>query len=224
MSAHSKRRGAGLAGGIAILAAICLVSGLGVALLYVKMEPDIEANQQAVFDSSLEIVLGNEGTRGVVGEYPPNTAQEDKVYVMHTPTGVLYAAMGSVRGYQSEVKVLVSVEAKAPGAPVAEDAPIRTMDIVSSEETPGLGENAKAVEQDVSFWAALTGARSRPKRPKFQAQFTGRTLDDLVVVKQTTDKNIEAVTGATITSTAATNAAREAIQKIIQRTAEVYGK
>ncbi len=224
MSVHSKRRGAGLAGGIAILAAICLVSGLGVALLYVKMEPEIEANQQAVFDSTLAIVLGTEGTRGLVGDYPAGTPQEDKVYVMQTPSGVFYAATGSVRGYQSEVKVLVSVKADGPDRPVTEAAPIRTMAIVSSEETPGLGENAKAVEQDVSFWAALTGARSKPKRPAFQAQFSGRSLDDLVVVKQKTDKNIEAMTGATITSTAATNAARQAIEKIIKRTAEVYGK
>jgi Na+-translocating ferredoxin:NAD+ oxidoreductase RnfG subunit len=224
MSADRKRLGAGLAGGVAILAAICLVSGLGVGLLYVKMKPAIDANQQAVFDSALAEVIGTEGTRSVVGDYPAETPQEDIVYVMKTPSGVLYAAMGSVLGYQSQVKVLVSVKADAPDKPVGEDPVIHTMAVVSSEETPGLGENVKAVSQDVSFWAALTGARSAPKRPWFQAQFSGRRLSDLVVVKQKTNDKIEAITGATITSTAATNAARQAIEKIIKRTAEVYGK
>ncbi len=224
MSAHSKRRGAGLAGGIAILAAICLASGLGVGLLYVKMAPDIEKNQQAVFDGALDTVLGTEGTRGVVGDYPTDTARETEVFVQKTPDGVLYAATGSAFGYQSQVQVLVSVKADAPDKAVTKAAAIHALDVYASQETPGLGENAKAVEQDVSFWAAMTGKRSTPKRPKFQAQFTGRTLDDLVVVKQPTDTNIEAITGATITSRAATNAAKQAIEKIIKRTAEVYGQ
>jgi electron transport complex protein RnfG len=224
MSTHSKRRGAGLAGGVAILAAICLVSGLGVGLLYVKMEPAIQANQQAVFDSTLAEVLGTEGTRSTVGDYPPGTSTDDIVYEMKTPTGALYAAMGSHHGYQSEVKVLVSVAAAKPGTPVGDDPVIHTMAVVSSEETPGLGENVKAVQQDVSFWAMLTGGRSKATRPWFQEQFSDKKLSDLVVVKKKTAENIEAMTGATITSKATTEAVKEAVQKIIKRTAEVYGK
>ncbi len=224
MSAQSKRRGAGVAGGIAILAAICLASGLGVGLLYVKMKPAIEKNQKAVFDEALNVVLGTKGTRSEVGEYPETTPQDQKVYVAKTPDGVLFAAMRGAFGYQSQVNVLVSVKAQAADKPVGKDPVIYRMTIVSSQETPGLGESAKAVQQDVSFWAALTGKRSTPKRPWFQAQYSNKRLSDLKVVKQKGTDNIEALTGATITSRAATKATRDAIEAIIKRTAEVYGQ
>jgi len=224
MSAHRERQNAGLFSGVAILAAICLVSGLGVGLLYVKMKPSILANQRAVFDSTLAIVLGEDAQRAEVGEYPDGTPPEERVYVVNGPSGVLYAAMGSVRGYQSDVKVLVSVRADSAGAPLGEDPVIHRMAVVSSEETPGLGENVKAVQQDVSIWAALTGAQSRAKRPWFQEQFTGKRLSDLTVEKRRDTDKIAAMTGATITSTAATDAARQAVRKIIERTREVYAQ
>jgi len=224
MTADREQQGARLLPGVAILTAICLVSGLGVGLLYVKMKPSILANQQAVFDSTLAVVVGEGAERVEVGEYPAKTLPEDRVYVVNGPSGVLYAAMGSVRGYQSDVKVLVSVRADSAGAPLGADPVIHRMAIVSSEETPGLGENVKTVQQDVSFWAALTGAKSQARRPWFQEQFTGKRLSDLIVEKRKDTDHIAAVTGATVTSTAATNAARLAVEKTIERTAECYAK
>ena len=61
-------------------------------------------------------------------------------------------------------------------------------------ETPGLGDNAS--------------------KPKFSNQFIGKKAEDLEVVKVPTDKNIQALTGATITSRAVTKGIREAVEEV----------
>ena len=66
--------------------------------------------------------------------------------------------------------------------------------ITAHKETPGLGDRAG-------------------KSP-FKDQFAGKKLDDLVVVKDPTNTvNIQAMTGATISSRAATAAVRKALEE-----------
>jgi electron transport complex protein RnfG len=164
----------------------------------------------------------------VVGEYGPNATEEEKVYVHSTDGAVLYAATGVAQGYQSPIKVLVAVEADGPDTPLSDNPVIHRMAVVSSQETPGLGETINQVDKDVSVWAALAGrggeSPSDAKRPGFQDQFTGKRLSDLVVEKTPGTDKIQALTGATITSKAATQAARNAVQTIISKTAEAYGQ
>jgi Na+-translocating ferredoxin:NAD+ oxidoreductase RnfG subunit len=153
----------------------------------------------------------------------------EALFIGSTDGGARYVARGSEPGYQSEVVVLVAVDAE-PRQPVAEDPVIYRMAVVSSEETPGLGENIKSVEKDVSLWAALTrvftggGLPAQEKRPWFQGQFSGKRLSDLVVQKRADTEMIRPITGATITSKAATAAARQAAQRIIETTAALYGE
>ncbi|MCK4284523.1 MAG: FMN-binding protein [Candidatus Brocadiae bacterium] len=210
--------------GVIVLACICLASGAGVGVLYHRLKGDIEEKQRQVFRDSLADVLGAADDYATVGEYAEDTAAEDKVYVKAADGGVLYAAIGAARGYQSQVKVIVSVEASGPGVAVVDDPVIRCMAVVSSLETPGLGENIKAVEKSVSVWGALAGRKAAPERAWFQQQFSGKRLSDLIVEKRKDTAKIEAVTGATISSKAAVEAARQAVVKIIERTAETYGK
>ena len=132
--------------------------------------------------------------------------------------------MGSAQGYQSLVKVLVSVKADAPDTPLGKDPVIHRMAIVSSQETPGLGENAKAVQQDVSFWAALSGARSKATRPWFQEQFSDKSLSDLVVVKKKGDRQHRGPHGRHHHQQGGDQKPPARLSKIIKRTAEVYGK
>ncbi|MFW6189886.1 MAG: FMN-binding protein [Planctomycetota bacterium] len=221
---RNMRSGIGeLSQGVLVLAAICLVSGLGVGVLYVRMKDRIEAKQRQVFRSTLAEVLGPAETYPTVGEANPQDAEEG-VYMRRTDGGALYATMGSAQGYQSRIKVLVSVEAEDPEQPAAEDPVIHRLAVVSSQETPGLGENVNAVAPDVSIWGAFTAQTKGNKRPWFQEQFSGRRLSDLEVVKAEQTEKIEAVTGATITSRATTKAAREAVNKIIEKTRRVYGR
>ncbi len=224
MSAEEKSDGSrGLLAGILVLAAICLASGLGLGLLYSHMKEDIEDNRRQAFLDTLGVVLPGAETDDTVGTYADGSL-EDRVYAKQTSEGLLYAAMGSAQGYQSQVKVLVSVKGEAPEQPLGDNPKIHRMAVVSSQETPGLGQQIQAVEKSVSVWAAAAGHEQEPKRPWFQEQFSGKRLEDLVVEKQEDTDKIAALTGATITSRAATEATRKAVQKIINRTRKVYGQ
>jgi Na+-translocating ferredoxin:NAD+ oxidoreductase RnfG subunit len=209
---------------VIVLACICLASGLGVGALYHSMKDDIELNMGKAFGQALQVVLGVADNYDLVGDYDGEVADDEKVYTLGTGSQVLYAATGSAKGYQSVVKVIVSVEADSPETPVDADPVIHAMAVVSSGETPGLGENIRAVEKDVSLWGAVAGQKSTPRRPWFQEQFTGKRLSDLVVEKRKDSAKIAALTGATITSEATTKAVRSAVQRVIDRTAEVYGQ
>jgi RnfABCDGE-type electron transport complex G subunit len=229
---NSGRRRRKLLTGILVLACICLASGTGIGVLYNSMKDQIDERQRKVFDRALAQLFGDYRpgmgdeelpNYETLGEYPDDTVLQERVFVAETGSGVLYAAMGQAQGYQSLVKVLVAVAAPAPNMPVPDDPQIHGLVVVESQETPGLGEQMKAVEKDVSLWGALAGEQSAAGRPWFQEQFSGKKLSDLEVVKREDTDKIAALTGATITSRAATRAALEAVQKIIEKTREAYG-
>jgi len=215
---------------VIILILICLGSGAGVSIMFWLMKDEIAAKEKSVFVGALAGVLGEAEEYPVVGAYPSGTKDEDKVYVNATSAGVLYAAMGEAQGYQSVIKVLVSVEASAPETPVGDDPVIHEVAVVDSRETPGIGEEIKAVEKDVSIWAKVAGAQETPKKPRFLAQFGAngangpKRVSDLGSDDGKSVGRIVAVTGATMTSRAVTQAVRNAVKKIAARTAEVYGK
>ena len=209
---------------VIVLGCICLASGLGVGALYHSMKDDIEENMSQVFLQALQVVLGEGGEYALVGDYKESVPDSDRIYVLRSGAQVLYAGMGSAKGYQSVIKVIVSVKGSAPGRSVEADPVIHAMAVAESQETPGVGENIRAVEKDVSLWGAMVGKKSTPRRPRFQEQFTGKRLSDLVVEKRPDSTKIAALTGATITSEATTEAVRNAVKRVIERTAEVYGQ
>ena len=209
-----------------VLMGVCLASGLGVSLLFVSARDRIRDNEVKAFQQKLADVLGEDGDATPVGKYPEGTGAMDMIYVVEAGMAARYAATGSEQGYQSVITVLVSVDAPAARTPVGDDPRLYRLAVVSSGETPGLGENVNQVEADVSLWGALAGQGGGPgekKRPAFQEQFSGKRLSDLVVDKQAGTDKIYPVTGATITSTAVTGAARNAVERIIEKTRELYG-
>lgn len=196
----------------AVLTAVCLVSGGALSLLYVASAQRIKEQAGKALDSALDVVIGDAAD--------PVELVENTLWVAERPEGsVRYAAIGSARGYQSEITVLASADGDAD-KPVSGDVPLYRLVVLSSAETPGLGENINAVKRTVSLWAAIIGEREEPGRPWFQIQFEGRTMDELSLKGE--DGRIEPVTGATETSAAAALAARKALETIIEKTAELY--
>jgi electron transport complex protein RnfG len=91
------------------------------------------------------------------------------------------------KGYGDDVELFVGIDAK-------EDR-VENVSIISHNETPGLG--AKAAE------------------PAFLSQYTGKSADSpLAVVRgnPTQDTQVEAITGATITSKAVTQGVNSAVE------------
>ncbi len=98
---------------------------------------------------------------------------------------IAYVVPAESKGYAGAINMLAAIGA---------DGKVIDYAIVSYKETPGLGDKAE--------------------KPAFRSQFSGKTAEDLEVVKVPTDKNIQALTGATITSRAVTKGIREAVEEV----------
>lgn len=103
---------------------------------------------------------------------------------------VAYVIPAETKGYGGTIKML---------AAITTDGKAIDYKILEHNETPGLGDNANT--------------------DKFRKQFKGKAAEDLEVVKVPTDKNIQALTGATITSRAVTKGIREAVEEVNAYTA-----
>lgn len=96
-----------------------------------------------------------------------------------------YVVPAESKGYGGAIRMLTAV---------TPEGKVIDYKILGHNETPGLGDKAG--------------------EPKFSKQFIGKKAEDLEVVKVPTDKNIQALTGATITSRAVTKGIREAVEQV----------
>lgn len=184
-----------------VLGIICLIMGSGVALVYATFKDRIAERQQQQLQILLREVLPADQ-----GEIT-RLAEETDVYVVRNADGqpAAYAAEGSSSGYSGPVTVLVGVWAR-PGMP------IRRVVVLSQTETPGLGANVSQTRSTYTLWQKIFGS-DEPEQlyNEFLDQFEGATFDP-----QTgrPDKEIDAITAATVTSNATTRAVRQAVEKI----------
>lgn len=92
------------------------------------------------------------------------------------------------KGYSSYIKILVSTD---PGIK------IKSINILSHGETPGLGDEIE--------------------KESFKKQFEGKVLENIELVKVETKDKIQAISGATISSRAVTNAVKEAVKTLNEK-------
>ena len=105
---------------------------------------------------------------------------------------IAYIASTAGKGYSSYVQCLVALD---------RDLRITGVSVLGHKETPGLGD--QIIEEE---W--------------FLEQFKGKSLDQVVLVKKETEENIQAISGATISSRAVTNGVKDAVAML----AEKYGR
>ncbi|MGE5372544.1 MAG: FMN-binding protein [Solirubrobacterales bacterium] len=103
---------------------------------------------------------------------------------------IAYIVPSESKGYGGSIKLLVAV---------GPDLKVLRYTILESKETPGLGDKAA--------------------KPPFMDQFAGKTSAQLEVTKDATNKeNIQAISGATITSRAVTLAVKKAVDEVSSMT------
>lgn len=101
---------------------------------------------------------------------------------------VAYIASTAGKGYSSFVKMLVSLDTNYR---------IRGIKVLGHGETPGLGDQIL--------------------EPGFLEQFKGKSLNQIVLIKGETKENIQAISGATISSRAVTNGVRDAVKMLVDK-------
>lgn len=110
-----------------------------------------------------------------------------------------YAFVAEKRGYSSDIITMVGITG---------DGAIQGIKILSQNETPGLGSKIVEVKEDRTIWSVLSNKSESKVAPKpwFQEQFQGKNIND--------SYQIDAVTGATISSSAHVNSLMSQIETI----------
>lgn len=169
----------------AILFAICVIVSAALAGTNLLTEDKIAEQAALKAEESRKLVLPGAES---FGQVPSNQDDGPYAYVGFSgedAVGVVFET--AAKGYGGDVKVMTSISMEGE---------ITGVVILSHGETPGLGANAEKEE--------------------FREQYKQAAPDSgIQVVKYQTpaEGQIEAMTGATITSTAVTNAVNQAIEQ-----------
>ena len=179
-----------------ILTMITLISGLGLGLVYeITKEPIAQAQEtakkeawQAVFpEASIEdfepVELDDAIAEAVISEIGSKGSVNEVCVVKGGELGYVVTTTNS-EGYGGDIQITVGIKA---------DGTVNGVSILSISETAGLG--MKATE------------------PAFYEQYHGKLTDNFYVAKDGGNgEAIDALSGATITSRAVTNAVNAAVK------------
>ena len=192
-----------------VLGLICTLAAFGVAGSYRMTRERIVEKSIADEESARSAVVGVDG-RGQVTftTMNPEASTADQVAEARNEAGETlgYSALGQAQGYGGRVNVMVGM------GPQAER--IIGLKVVKQSETPGLGTRVAEVKSSRTWFGILT--RQAPEgepetTPEFLKQFIGREESQ---VRLDGKNAVQAITGATVSSTAVVNATRNAAKNI----------
>ncbi|WP_411681219.1 RnfABCDGE type electron transport complex subunit G [Clostridium thailandense] len=167
-----------------ILLIIASVAGFILAGAYSVTKAPIEKqNIKTNKEAMKELITTAEDFKRVQGVEENNVLEVNEAIANSKTIG--YTIKVSTKGYSGEIQTMVGISTKGE---------VTGIKILSQTETPGLGANAV--------------------QPKFSGQYKNKPIENaLEVVKRAVSKpnEIEAMTGATITSKAVTDGVNEAV-------------
>jgi Na+-translocating ferredoxin:NAD+ oxidoreductase subunit G len=203
---------------VVVLAALCLVSALALGLVYQRTEARIQ-NREILRDDLVRRRVLPAAASGVFVSVRADSFSYYEGYKNADTTALAgYTVRAQGRGYASTIVAIVGVDRAGT---------ITGVKIVSHEETPGLGARIDEVASGRTVLDALrslvggesssgpagAGRRAEPD-PWWPAQFAGKSRGELVVTKERGDRGIQAITGATISSRAVTEAVKGALAEL----------
>lgn len=169
---------------------ITAVAALALSVTYAVTEEPIRLqNEQASMEARKAVLPdAQEFVQVDISEHKDEYSNVVEVYEGKSGDDTVgYVFRVVSKGYGGDVELFVGINAK--------ENKIESVSIISHKETPGLG--AKAAE------------------PDFLSQYTGKSADSSLVVvrgRATQDTQVEAITGATITSKAVTEGVNAAVE------------
>ncbi|MFH2146132.1 MAG: FMN-binding protein [Candidatus Omnitrophota bacterium] len=168
---------------------IALVCGLILALIYKKTAPIIEKQQQLILEMSLKDVL-------LAQTYTKKELSGLTYFETRDEEGELagWCLPSSSPGYGGPIQILIGI---------GRDKKISGIKILDHKETPGLGSKIN----EIGYKETEAG---------FLRQFKNKAVKDLVLVKGKTEENIEAITGATISSKAIVEGAHRVMEEFFK--------
>lgn len=179
-----------------ILASICIIAGGLLATVHFLTRARIAAQVQAEEKAALLEVL----PEGI--NFEPMKSGSDIVYYKaygkeNKFLGVAFKT--SAKGYSSQIDTMVGM---------TRDGTITTIKILNQNETPGLGSKIVEISDDTTIWDVARGKKKTQQtmKPWFQERFKSKKIEDL--------KNIQAITGATVSSKAVIDSVEKKAKEI----------
>ena len=187
---------------ILTLAIVTFISASLLSYVYIKVKGKIELQKKAKVENAIKFVFNDVAKKEEVNK---NNVHYWKCFDKNNNL-LGYAVLCKKNGFSSTIQIIAGVK---------KDGTITKIQVISQQETPGLGAQMGAIRSNKYIWDFITG-KKRSKLapiPYFQQQFFGKNYENLVVVKHKPDKDneIQALTGATISSRAVTNGIKEGI-------------
>ncbi len=171
---------------VANLMLIYIAGGLILASVYAKTSPIIFKKAKQEKENALKEMIEADSIKEM-GEWYPYPRKHAEYYKATTDGKTVgYIIETFGKGYSSYINILVSVNT---------DLVVQKINVLHHAETPGLGDE---IEKDY-----------------FKDQFKGKTIETLKVVKDGDLTYVQAISGATISSRAVTEAGvRPAVQML----------
>ncbi len=155
------------------LVAIYLAGGLILAVVYAKTSPIMYRNSVMQKQKALRLLMPDADRIDKLGEWTIHDKQAEYFVAKKGASVIGYIIQSFGKGYSSYIDVLIAVNP---------DFTVRQINIIGHAETPGLGDEIE--------------------KESFKNQFAGKAPDSLKVMKVETSENIQAISGATISSRA----------------------
>lgn len=157
------------------LVVVYLIGGFILAFAYAKASPMIFKNNEEAEKKALKLLIPEADDISKMGEWTIHDKHAKYFIAKQGGAAIGYVVQSFGKGYSSYIDTLIAVD---------KDFKVQKISILHHGETPGLGDE---IETD---W--------------FRNQFKDKGLEHLKVIKGETKEDIQAISGATISSRAVT--------------------
>lgn len=157
------------------LVIIYLIGGFILAFVYANASPKIYKNSEDAKKLALKQLMPDADDIKKLGDWHPHEKHGEYYIAKKGDETIGYVVQSFGKGYSSYIDTLIAVD---------KDFKVQKINILHHGETPGLGDE---IETD---W--------------FKNQFKDKSLEHLKVIKGDTKEDIQAISGATISSRAVT--------------------
>lgn len=157
------------------LVVIYLIGGFILAFVYANASPKIFRNNEEAEKKALKMLMPDADVNEKLGEWSIHDKHAKYFISKKGGDTIGYIIQSFGKGYSSYINTFIAVD---------KDFTVQKINVLSHAETPGLGDE---IESD-----------------SFKNQFKGKTIEHLKVIKGETKEDIQAISGATISSRAVT--------------------
>ena len=157
------------------LVVVYLIGGFILAFVYANASPKIFKNNEETEKKALKLLMPDADTVDKMGEWSIHDKHAKYFIAKKGGETIGYVIQSFGKGYSSYINTFIAVD---------KDFKVQKINILHHGETPGLGDE---IEKD-----------------EFKDQFKDKSIEHLKVIKGDTKDDIQAISGATISSRAVT--------------------